>query len=103
MNGGEEITADAQKGVQFARVLMEKAPPQPKPYLLDALWELDTLRPFVIAGMDNKIVHGFIPVDKIHWYAECELQLDDDERQAFVWIIRRADSAYVSLKNSKLR
>lgn len=44
---------------------------------------------------------GSIPLDKIRWYAESELQLTDDEADAFVWIIRRTDNHFVNKQAEK--
>jgi hypothetical protein len=49
----------------------------------------------------NSMSHAPIPIDKLHWYARNELELDDDERQAFVWIMRRVDSSFVAKMNKR--
>lgn len=59
------------------------------------------MRPFqTLSGMESsRIIWGFIPLDKIHWYATVELGLNDEERMAFVFIIRTVDPHYVAKKN----
>ncbi len=42
-----------------------------------------------------------IPFDKIRWYAENELLLDEDEAEAFVWIMRRVDNHFVTKINKR--
>jgi hypothetical protein len=47
---------------------------------------------------------GPIPISKMHWYADAELGLDQEERRAFVWIMRRLDSHFIGKlaeKNNK--
>lgn len=44
---------------------------------------------------------GPIPISKMHWYADVELGLDQDEMSAFTYIMRRADSFFVSKQNAK--
>ena len=94
MNGGAEITADAEKGVQFAQGLLKKAPKLERSLLWEAFWDMRSMAP---SGMGLSL----IPVDKIHWYADVELGLDEDEKSAFVWIMRRVDSHFVSRQNEK--
>ncbi len=42
-----------------------------------------------------------IPIKRIHWYGQDWLKLDEDELDAFVWIIRRTDSFVVSKAQEK--
>jgi len=44
----------------------------------------------------NGMSLGPIPFDKMHWYADEELGLDEDERRAFVWVIRRTDGHFLA-------
>jgi hypothetical protein len=60
----------------------------------ESFWDLHTER---INGMSL----GPIPISKMHWYADVELGLDDDEKSAFIYIMRRVDSFFVSKQNAK--
>ncbi len=42
-----------------------------------------------------------IPFDKIHWYAERVLMLDDEGTAAFVWIMRRVDNHFIGMMNKR--
>lgn len=92
---GAELTQDAEKGDDAAqRRVKAEAPTLERPLLWEAFWDLSTER---ISTMSL----GPIPISKIHWYAEVELGLDDDERQAFVYIIRRLDSYFIGKSAEK--
>jgi hypothetical protein len=76
---------------------MADAPVLERPLLWEAFWDLSTTR-------INSMALGPIPIDKMHWYADVELRLIEEERRAFVWIMRRLDSHFIGKqaeKNSK--
>ncbi len=73
---------------------MESAPKLHNPLLWQSFWDLHTER---INGMSI----GPIPISKMHWYADVELGLDQDETSAFVYIMRRTDSFFVSKQAEK--
>ena len=60
----------------------------------ESFWDLSTMR---VNGMSI----GNIPLDKMVWYAESQLGLDDDEADAFVWIMRRTDNHFVNKQAAK--
>lgn len=74
---------------------MKKGPQLERPLLWEAFWDLSTMRSPAMAGLTS------IPYDKIRWYAANELQLDDEEADAFLWVIRRVDSHFVNRTNTK--
>jgi len=71
-----------------------RAPKLRSSLLWEAFWDLHTER---INGMSL----GPIPISKMHWYADVELGLDHDEKSAFIYIMRRADSFFVSKQSQK--
>lgn len=74
---------------------MKKAPQLKSLLLWESFWDLDTMR-------DSSMGIRSIGLDKIHWYAKAELDLDFDERTAFVWIMRRVDTHYVEKQAAKM-
>jgi hypothetical protein len=94
---GAELTKEAARGEASAVRRLASAPKLEHQLLWEAFWDLNTTR---LSAMSL----GPIPIDKIHWYADAELGLDEDEKRAFVWIIRRLDSHFIGKmadKNSK--
>jgi hypothetical protein len=93
---GAETTQDAAKGDDYAIIKLAEAPKLERQLLWEAFWDLHTTR-------INSMALGPIPIDKMHWYADVELELDDDERRAFVWIMRRLDSHFIGKMAEKNR
>jgi hypothetical protein len=94
MKGGAQVTIDAAgngAAAEFAKGLLRKAPPEPSSLLWETFWDVGTMRPPAFAGAAP------IPIDKLQWYAETLLGYDDEEADAFVWIMRQVDSAFVAL------
>ena len=85
---GAELTQDAARGDEYAQAKLKAAPQLEQHLFWEAFWDLSTMR---VSGMSL----GPIPLDKIHWYADAELGLDEDEKRAFVYIIRRLDSHFI--------
>lgn len=78
----------------MARTLISRAPKLQSQLLWEAFWDLRSMAP-------NGMGYGLIPIDKMHWYADVELEFNQEETRAFVWIMRRVDGHYVSLMNDK--
>lgn len=50
----------------------------------------------------NGMALGPIPLDKMYWYAERVLGIDDlEDQDAFVWVIRRVDGHFVNRRNAE--
>jgi hypothetical protein len=92
--GGTELTQDAAKQVEYAMRKVAEAPKLEHQLIWEAFWDLSTER---VSAMSL----GPIPISKIHWYADKELELDEDEKRAFVWIIRRLDSHFIGKSAEK--
>jgi len=89
--GGSDIVAAAEGGHDYSKGLRARQePPFPRALLWESFWEVHTMRPPAFSGAAP------IPLDKIEWFAKHKLSLDDDEADAFEFIIRRADNAFVS-------
>lgn len=74
---------------------MKKAPPEPRSLLWESYWDLHTMRGVSMGGAMP------IPYDKIRWFALEELQLDPDEADAFIWMMRRVDNHFVAKINKR--
>lgn len=89
--GGSDIVAAAEAGHDYSKGLrVRQEPPHPRLLLWESFWELNTMRPPAFAGAAR------IPIDKIEWYAVHKLGYDEDETEAFEFIMQRADAAFVN-------
>ncbi|MBD8619756.1 hypothetical protein IFT67_12570 [Sphingomonas sp. CFBP 13728] len=89
--GGSDIVAAADGGHEYSIGLRARQePPFPRSLLWESFWEVHTMRPPAFSGVAP------IPLDKIEWYARHELGFDDDEAEAFKFIMRRADNVFVN-------
>jgi hypothetical protein len=50
---------------------------------------------------NNGMSLGTVPMDKLYWYAEHELGMDEDDQRAFVFVMKRADRHFVGTLNER--
>lgn len=89
---------DAQDGNPYALKAIEKAPKIVGPLMLHwtAFSDLGSER------MSGESGRGQIPRTKIKQYAVEELEYDERETEAFVYIIRQADIHYQNIQIEKI-
>lgn len=97
-DGGGDVLIDASAGNKNALRAVERAPKLIGRLRLHwtAFNELATERSL---GMSI----GPIPMSAIYWYADDILELDNRQKEAFAYIMRRADNHYLGIQSERVK